>query len=178
MLWKTVATHRRKELRHLRAVEKLAAWRRSNGFDRCDVYDEQCIHIPLPPTPKKTTATMWADVNVLKKKISMSEKERSRQRIESFFNEFEQRTASFTDKEFARLERIIMERRGRAATHAVVAPIGTTQPSNPRWRCSEISFDVHVCMGESPRAGWTRSQESSNYHRLARVLKHPDSSVS
>ena len=86
-------------------------------------------------------------MNVLKKKTSMSEKERSKQRVESFFNEFEQRTVSFTDEEFARIERIIMERRDHAATHAVVAPIGATQPSNPRSRCSEISFDVHVCMG-------------------------------
>ena len=89
---------------------------------------------------------MWAAVNVLKKKISISEKERSKQRAESFFNEFKQGTASFTDEELARLERIFMERRGHAATRAAVAAIGTTQPSNPRSRCSEISFDVHVCM--------------------------------
>ena len=41
MIRKTVATHRLKELRHLRAVEKLATWRRSYGFDRCDARDEQ-----------------------------------------------------------------------------------------------------------------------------------------
>ena len=33
--------------------------------------------------------------------------------------------------------------------HASVAPIGTAQPSKPRPRCSEISFDVRVCMEES-----------------------------
>ena len=27
------------------------------------------------------------------------------------------------------------------------------------------------------RVGWTRSERSSNHHRLVRVLKHPDSSV-
>ena len=31
MLWKTVATHRVKELRHLRAVETFATWRGSYG---------------------------------------------------------------------------------------------------------------------------------------------------
>ena len=61
-------------------------------------------------------------------------------------NELEQGTASLTDGEFARLERMVMERRGRAAAHVIVAPIGTAQPSKPRSRCSEISFDVHVCM--------------------------------
>ena len=33
MIRKTVATHRLKELIHLRAVEKLATWRRSYEFD-------------------------------------------------------------------------------------------------------------------------------------------------
>ena len=41
MMWKIVAIHRLKKLRHLRAVEKLAAWRRRNGFDQCDVHDGQ-----------------------------------------------------------------------------------------------------------------------------------------
>ena len=36
---KTVAIHRLKEMKNISAVEKLAAWRRSNGFDRCDVHD-------------------------------------------------------------------------------------------------------------------------------------------
>ena len=49
MLRKTVATHRLKELRHLCAVEKLATWRRSNGFDQCDVIHGQWIHGPLSP---------------------------------------------------------------------------------------------------------------------------------
>ena len=44
MLWKTVATHRLKELRHLHTVKKLAAWRRNNGFDQCDERDEQWVH--------------------------------------------------------------------------------------------------------------------------------------
>ena len=74
MLWKTVATHRLKELRHLRAVEKLAAWRRNNGLDQCDVCDEQWIHSPLPPTPEQTTASMWAEMNALKEAISMPER--------------------------------------------------------------------------------------------------------
>ena len=49
-------------------------------------------------------------------------------------------------EEFARLERMIMERKDHAAAHVVVAPIGTARPSNPQPRSSEISCDVHVCM--------------------------------
>ena len=87
MLWKTVVAHRLKESKHLRAVEKLAAWRRCHGFDRCNVDNGQWFHSPLPPPPEETTASMWADENTLKKEISLSEKERSKQRVESFFND-------------------------------------------------------------------------------------------
>ena len=41
IVWKTFVTHRLKELKHLFAVEKLAAWKRCHGFGRCDVYDGQ-----------------------------------------------------------------------------------------------------------------------------------------
>ena len=71
MLWKTVVTHRLKELKNLRAVGTFAA-RRSNGFDQCNVHDGQWFHSRLPPTPKETTASMWADVKVVKKEISLS----------------------------------------------------------------------------------------------------------
>ena len=39
MIRKTVETDRLNELRRLRAVEKLATWRRSYGFDRYDARD-------------------------------------------------------------------------------------------------------------------------------------------
>ena len=145
-LRKTVATHRLKELRHLHALKKLAAWRRSNGFDRCGVHDEQWIHSPIPPTPEKTTASMWADVNALRKEISMLKKKRSKQRVESFLNELEQGTPCLTVKDIARLEFMIMERRGRAAAHVIGTPVGIAQPAKPRSHCSEILFDIHVCM--------------------------------
>ena len=73
----------------------------------------------------------------------------SKQRIESFFNELEQGTVSLTDEELARLKRIIMERRGRAAVHVIVAPIDIAQPSNLRSRCSDITCDVHIYMEEN-----------------------------
>ena len=51
------------------------------------------------------------------------------QRNESFLDELQERTASFTDEEFARFERII-ERRGRATAPAIAAPIGAA-PAQP-----------------------------------------------
>ena len=83
----------------------------------------------------------------------MSGKVRSKQRVESFLNELEQETASVTDEEFARLERMIRESRGRPAAHVVVAPIDTAQPCNPRSRYSEIPFNVHVCIEEKTEGG-------------------------
>ena len=47
-------------------------------------------------------------MNSLRKEISMSEKVRSKQRVESFLNDLEQGTASVTDEEIARLKRMIM----------------------------------------------------------------------
>ena len=144
MVWKTVVTPRLEELKHLRAREKLAVWRRSRIFDWCDVCDGQWFHSRLPPTPEKATARVWAAVNALKKEITLSETEGSEQRLKKILNEME----GCMDEELARFESIIMERRGRAAAHAIVAPISTAlaQPSNPRLRCSRISFDTSVCI--------------------------------
>ena len=145
MIRKTVAIHRLKELRHLRAVEKLATWRKTYRFDRLEDGGDHCFHGPLPPTPEQITANMWSDLNVLKDATSMSGKARSRQGVKSFFNELDRGIASFTDVEFAMLKRIV-ERRDRDAAHVTVAPIGTAQPCSPQSRSSEISFDARVYM--------------------------------
>ena len=68
------------------------------------------IHTYVPPTPEQTTTNMWAKVNALKKAISMPGKDRSRQKVESFINKLEQGTASLTDEDFDRLERMIRKR--------------------------------------------------------------------
>ena len=74
MIRKTIATHCLKELRHLRAVEKLTTWRRTYSFDRLEDGDDQWFHGPLPPTPEQITASMWSDLNALKDAILMSGK--------------------------------------------------------------------------------------------------------
>ena len=100
--------------------------------------------------PEETTPSLWADVNALKKEISLSEKERSKQRLKTILNEIE----GCAKEELARFERIIMERRGRAAVPAIVAPIGTAlaQPSSPRSRCSGISFYIFRSRVSRPMA--------------------------
>ena len=111
MIRKTVATHHLKELKHLRAVETLETWRRTYDFDRLEDGDGQWVHGPLLLTSEQTTASMWSDLNALKDAISISGKERSRQRVMSFLNELEQGTASLTDEELAMLKRMTVERR-------------------------------------------------------------------
>ena len=87
MVRKIVATHRQEKMNHLRVLEKCAVWRK-NGLDRCNVHHGQwrpwshghvssrndpkhsqtnvnsdCRRLP---TPRKTTGSMWAELNVLK----------------------------------------------------------------------------------------------------------------
>ena len=93
----TGATHRLKELRHLQAVEKLATWRRTYGFDRIEDGDNEWVHRPLPPTPDQIAASLWADLDALKDKISMSGEDGFSQRAKSFIKKIEQGTVSFTD---------------------------------------------------------------------------------
>ena len=83
----------------------------------------------------------------------MSGKDRSRQRIKSFIDKLDRGTASLTDEEFARLKRMVVERRGRDAAHVTVAPIDTAQPCSPRSRSSEISLEVSVYIEENTEVG-------------------------
>ena len=101
---------------------------------------------------------MWADVDGLKKEISMAEKERSKQRVESLLNEIE----GCTDEELERFDSIFVERRGRAAAHVVVAPSGTAQPLTPNRiaqnivRCTCLYGGKHRGQdGPGARKAWT-----------------------
>ena len=69
--------------------------------------------------------------------------------MEILLNRLEKRAAIFTNKECARFERIIIEKRGRAPAPAMmVASIGTAiaQPSNPQSPCSGFLFGVRACI--------------------------------
>ena len=125
---KTVATHSIKKLKHLQAVEKLATWRRTHGFDRVAEGDNQWVNRPLPPTPGQFTANLQSDLNEFKGAISLSGKDGSSQRAKSFIKEIEQGTVS--DDEFTRIKRFV-ERRGHDAAHVTIAPVDTVQYCSP-----------------------------------------------
>ena len=50
----TVAAYRLREMKDLQAREKLATWKRMNGFDRIAADDNQWATRLLPPTPQNS----------------------------------------------------------------------------------------------------------------------------
>ena len=56
----TVAAYRLKEMKDLQALEKLATWRRMNGFDRVADDEDNWFHDPrsLPATPQEFIASL------------------------------------------------------------------------------------------------------------------------
>ena len=65
----TVDAHRLRKMRDLLAFEKLATWRRMNGFDR-DV-DHEYDWRSLPPTPQELYASLRLELQKLKDAISI-----------------------------------------------------------------------------------------------------------
>ena len=72
----TVDAHRLQKMRDLLAFEKLATWRRMNGFDRVAGGEDNKFHgsRSLPPTSEEVTATLRSDLQELKNAISMPAK--------------------------------------------------------------------------------------------------------
>ena len=73
-------------MRDLLTFEKLAIWRRINGFDRVADGEDNWSHGPrsLPLTPEEYTADLWSKVNELKNAISMPAKTRPWQKTMDF----------------------------------------------------------------------------------------------
>ena len=105
----TVDAHRLQKMRDLLAFEKLATWRRMNGFDRVVDGEDNLSH-GLPLSPEECTASLRSDLQELKGAISMP-----RQKISNLINEIEQGEVS--DEEFAILKRLV-EKRSREAAQA------------------------------------------------------------
>ena len=70
---KTVDAHRLQKMRDLLTFEKLATWRRINGFDRVVDGEDNWFHghRSLPPTPQQYTASLRSELQELKNIISM-----------------------------------------------------------------------------------------------------------
>ena len=69
---KTVDAHRLRKMRDLLAFEKLATFRRMNGFDRVMDGEYNWFHTrSLPPTPQQFSTTLRSELQKLKDAISM-----------------------------------------------------------------------------------------------------------
>ena len=98
----TVDAHRLQKMRDLLTFEKLATWRRMNGFDRVADGEDNWSHGPrlLPPTPEEYAADLRAELITLKDAISMP-----RQKVSNLINVIEQGKVS--DEELAILKRLV-----------------------------------------------------------------------
>ena len=133
----TVDAHRLQKMRDLLAFEKLATWRKLNGFGR--VADgEDKTSLGLPPTPEDYTASLMSNLQELKDAISMP-----RQKVSNVINEIEHGKVS--DEEFAMLKRLV-EKRSREAAQAqvTVTPVDTVQHCSP---CPlNLEMPADLCM--------------------------------
>ena len=77
-------------MKNFEARERVAAWRRTRGFDR----DVTRVCGILPLSPEELTASLWVEVEELKYAISLSASERSRQRERRFIYELKQEAVS------------------------------------------------------------------------------------
>ena len=148
----TVDAHRLQKMRDLLTFEKLATWRRMNGFDRVADGKDNWLHGPrsLPLTREEHAADLWSDLQKLKDVILMP-----RQKVSNLINEIEQGKVS--DEEFAILRRLVEKRSREAAQVQVTAtPVDTVQHCSPCPLNPKMPPDV--CMRlESNEVRWTWS---------------------
>ena len=121
---KTVDAHRPQKMRDILTFEKLATFRRMNGFDRVVDGEDNWLHArSLPPTPQEFNASLRSALQTLKDAISMP-----RQKVINLINEIEQGKVS--DEEFAVLKRLV-EKRGREAAQVTITLMDTVQHCSP-----------------------------------------------
>ena len=176
---KTVDAHRLEKMRELLAYEKLATFRRMNGFDR-DVNRVDDWR-SLPPTPQEYNASLRHELQNLKDAISMPNEEfaRLKRPVEKRGREDEElqkKMAEFRSNsldellanfEFARVKEYV-EKRSREAAQAqmTVTPDDTVQHCSPcspnpdmpsdicfRLESSEGKMGPELKEPESPPAG-------------------------
>ena len=175
---KTVDAHRLRKMRDLLAFEKLATWRRMNGFDR--VVDGDNEWRSLPPTPQEFCASLRSDLQKLKDTISMP--------AENTVTRPWQKTMDFVDGlrsdsldellanfEFARVKEYV-EKRSREAAQVTVTPVVPYSTVTPARLIPNLR-QMYVLSSRVTRVRWTQSEASSNHHQLVRVSKRLDSSV-
>ena len=110
-------------MKDLQALDKLATWRRMNGFNRIAADDNQWASRLLPLMPEQFTQRLWSEVNALKDAISMPARTRPWQKTMEFIDGPKEK---LSDVELAAIKRYV-ERRSREAAQVTVKPVSIVQ---------------------------------------------------
>ena len=125
----TVDSHRLQKMRYLLTFEKLATFRKMNGFDRVVDGEDNWFHArSLPPTPQEFSASLWSDLQEFKNAILMPAETRPWQKTMDFVDGLK---GKLLDEEPAVIKRYV-EKRSREAAQAQV----TVTPVHAVWYCS------------------------------------------
>ena len=141
----TVAAYRLKKLQHFQAMEQLATWRRTHGYDR----DDSWMHGTRPLSPQEFTASLWSDLQELKVAISISGRASPWQKAKELLDRLE---GDLPDEELAAIKRYV-ERRSREAAQVTVTPVSTVQHCIPRSLNPKIPPNVCVSLEEKDQEG-------------------------
>ena len=151
---KTVDAHRLQKMRHLLTFEKLATWRRMDGFDRVVDGEDNWFHGPrsLPPTPQEFNASLRSELQELKNAISMPAETTETRPWQKTMDFVDGLKAKLPNEELAVMKRYV-EKRGREAAqaHVTVTPVDFVQHCRPCPLDSEMPADV--CMRLESKMG-------------------------
>ena len=138
----TVDAHRLRQMREFLVFEKLATFRRMNGFDR-DV-DREYDWRSLPPTPQEFYASLRSDLQKLKNAISMSAENTVTRPWQKTIDFVDRLKKKLLDEELAVIKRYV-EKRSRQATQAqVTVTPDTVQHCSPCSPNPDMPSDVCV----------------------------------
>ena len=133
---KTVDAHRLQKMRYLLTFEKLAIFRRMNGFDR--VVDGEDFWRWLPPTPQEFSASLRYELQKLKDATSMP-----RQKVSNLINENEE---GRMDPERGELE-------SSSAGTGLETPGQQCPPNEGKWETGRTTADGILTAGVGSNQG-------------------------
>ena len=115
----SVDANRLRKVRDLLAFEKLATWRRMNGFDRVVEGEENWFHghRSLPLTPEQYTASLRSELQNLRNAISMPAEPAENRPWQKTMHFVDGLKGKLPDEELAVIKRYV-EKRSREATQA------------------------------------------------------------
>ena len=105
----TVHAHLLRKIRDLVAFEKLATWRRTEGFDRVVEGEENWFrgHRSLPPTPEQYTASLRSDLQKFRDAISMPAEDTVTRPWQKTMDFVDGLKGKLPDEEFAAIKRYV-----------------------------------------------------------------------